>query len=272
MTAIPWPRSFHGAMRGWLRGLIAGCVLLTAPAALAFPGVTTASTNGTTSTTSPLVNLPSGINSGDTLLVLIRACVSSATITAPNEGTDWIQLFEDGTEASDDTTALFWRKASGGESSTVTFTFSSSAKFAAIAWRGTGATDPTVQPPEFSTLVIGPGTTDTPDPGNLSPTGGAKDYLWLWMGGWEGEQTSPPAGNPTNYSTPIGADSDIAGAVTTNCRVATAERQLNAASEDPGSWTLSAANDWTAWVVALHPSGGAAPACPKTLTLLGVGC
>ena len=97
--------------------------------------------------------------------------------------------------------------------------------------------------PPQAAAVETTGTSTTPDPPNLTPTGGAKDYLWIWAGGWEGEQTSPPAGSPTggNYANNIiGANSDTAGAVTTNCRVALATRNLNAASENPPAWTISA--------------------------------
>jgi hypothetical protein len=43
--------------------------------------------------------------------------------------------------------------------------------------------------------------------------------------------------------------------VATNCEIGSAYRQLNTStSEDPASWTISAApNGWSAWVVAIHP-------------------
>ncbi len=224
---------------------------------MAFPSIPAGGvvgTNGSTATTSPVVNLPSSIVAGETLFILIRNA-AGGTITFPNEGTDWVQLFEDSSDASNDTIALAWRKASGSEGATVTLTFGTSGKFAALAWRVQGATDPTVRAPEFATLVTG--SSDVPDPGSLSPTGGAKDYLWIWMGGWEGEQTSPPTGNPTNYNLAnsiAGADSGTVGAIATNCRVATAARQLNAVSENPLSWQISVSDDWTATVIAVHPA------------------
>jgi hypothetical protein len=85
------------------------------------------------------------------------------------------------------------------------------------------------------------------------PTGGAKDYLWLWLGGWQGEQGTP-AGTPTNYSTPVVANTGTAGPTPSNCRVATASRSFNAVSEDPGSWTISVADAWSAWTAAIHPT------------------
>jgi len=213
-----------------------------------------APTNGTTATTAPVINLPSGIQAGETLLILVRNA-AGGTITFPNEGTDWVQLFEDGSDASNDTTALAWRKADGLEGATVTLTFGTSGKFSAIAYRYLNAADPTVTPPEFATLVTG--TSATPDPGTVTPTGGTKKYSFIWMGGWEGEQT-PPASVPTNYNSPVEANSGTAGLSATNCRVACAHREAEVSSEDPGSWTIDVSEDWTATVVAIHPAPAAA--------------
>lgn len=217
---------------------------------MAFPTVrATNTTLGTTATTTPVVNLPAGIIAGETLLVLIRVAVAGA-IGWPDAS--WNEMFDASDDAADDQMAMAWRKALGNEGATVTLS-SGNGKFAALSWRISGTRDPTVQAPEKSTVATG--TSTLPDPLSLSPTGGSKDYLWLWVGGWEGEQTSPPTGNPANYtSNIIGADSGTAGVTTTNCRVASATRNLTAASDNPGSWTISASEDWTAYTVAIHPA------------------
>jgi len=215
---------------------------------MAFPvDAARATTNGTGAGTSVTVNLPAGIVAGNVLVALHRCAVAGA-IGWP---TGWTELKDASVDAADDQQALAYRKADGNEGTTMTVT-QGNGKFASIVWRITGAEDPAVQAPEVSADATG--TSATPDPASLTPTGGAKDYLWLWLGGWEGEQTSPPAGNPTNYSNPDGANSGTGGAIATNCRVAGASRQLNAASEDPPSWTISVSDDWTAWTLALHPA------------------
>ena len=217
---------------------------------MAFPAIaTTATTNGTTATTSAVVTMPSGLAAGDLIIVVFRAAADGNVTPA-----GWTEFLESNADASDDGTTFLWRKATGDANDTLTMTITSS-KFAAAAYRITGAADPAVTPPQ-SAAVETTGTSTLPDPPSLTPTGGAKDYLWIWSGGWEGEQTSPPASNPTNYTlSPIGANSGTAGAVTTNCRVALAARQLNAASENPPSWTISASDDWTALSIAVHPAG-----------------
>lgn len=216
---------------------------------MAFPLVqTTATTNGSAASASPVVNLPTGIVSGDLLIVLFRTAIGSSGVGWP---AGWTELVESIADASDDAQAIGYRQAGASEPATISLT-TASAKFAAIAYRISGAANPANQAPQVSAVATG--TSATPDPASLTPTGGAKDYLWLWLGGWEGEQTSPPAGNPTNYATPLGADSGTGGAIPTNVRVASARRSINAASEDPGSWTISVSDDWTAWTLAVHPA------------------
>ena len=208
--------------------------------------VSTATTIGSTASATPVINLPTTILSGNTLLAAVRVAGAGA-IGWPS---GWTELVDVATDASDDQFAMAWRKADGTESTTISLS-SANQKFAGVVWNIHGADDPTVQPPELSTIATG--TSTTPDPTTVTPTGGAKDYLWMWIGSWEGEQTSPPASNPTNYTGVVGADSGTAGAVTTNVRVAGAHRYNNAASEDPGSWTISVSDDWTAYAVAVHP-------------------
>jgi len=208
-------------------------------------------TNGTSAATNKVCSLigSGGGNpvSGD-LLVLILRSAAADTHTTP---TNWTQLvLNNADDASLDVTSVWYKVADGAEGATVTVTCTTSLKFTAICWAITGHDSATA--PVISAAATS--TNNAPDPPSLTPAGGAKDFLWLWIGGWEGEQTSPPTGNPTNYSNPIGADSGTAGATSTNCRCAGASRQLNAASENPPSWLISVSEDWTAWTLAIYPA------------------
>jgi len=216
---------------------------------MAFPVVESTATTGRTAaeTTSP-VSYPATVSPGALLVAIVRVPVAGA-IGWP---AGWNELVEDSSDASDDVTAFAWKAAAGTEDGLTFDVTHGNGKLAGIVYSITGAEDPAVQPPQLSTVATG--TSATPDPASLTPAGGAKDYLWLWLGGWEGEQTSPPSGNPTNYSSPLGASTGTAAAITTNCRVASAQRNLNAASEDPGSWTISVSDDWTAYTLAVHPA------------------
>jgi hypothetical protein len=214
---------------------------------VAFPTVeSTATTNRTAAETTAVVTLPATVSAGATLIVLGRVTVVGST-TWP---AGWTKA-DSTADASDDITVWAWKKADGNEDGTTINVTIPSGKSAWIAYSIIGARDPTVQPPLASGMTTS--TNTNPNPQVLNASGTPKDFLWLWMGGWEGEQTSPPTGQPTNYTDPIGANTGTASAVTTNCRVASARRALTAASEDPPAWTISASDDWVAFTVAVFP-------------------
>lgn len=215
----------------------------------------TATTNGSTAATSHSVTLPTATYTyGDTIIVLARATVAGA-IGWP-DGT-WTEMVEDSSDASDDVTAIAWKTAVGNESGTTITVTHGNGKLAAIAILVTGGRLPGLRAPELSTVAVGTGT--NPDPTTCTPTGGTKPYLWIWMGGWDGEQTSPPATGPTDFTGGVGANTGTSGITTTNCRVAVWFRNAySASSYDAGSCTLSAsaAAGWSAWLMAVHPNQG----------------
>lgn len=216
---------------------------------MAFPVVEDKIGTGGTSTASPTaVSYPATVSAG-ALLVCIARCAVVGAIGWPS---GWNELVEDSSDGSDDVSAIAWKAADGSEGGTTFSVTHGTGKSAYIVYSITGAENPATQPPQISTVAVG--TSTTPNPTLLTPTGGTKDYLWLWLGCWEGEQTSPPAGNPTDYSATLGASSGTAGAVTTNVRCASAQHTSTDSSEDAGSWTISASDDWTAWVMAVHPA------------------
>lgn len=217
-----------------------------------------AGTSGSTATTSPVVNLPGSIAAGNLLIISIRN-MAGGTMAWPS---GWTEFFEDSSDATNDTTGMGWRAADGTEGATVTLTnlFSASGKFAALAWRITGAIDPTTQAPEAAVAV---GTNATPDAPSISPTGGSKDYLFLAAMGWDGESFVVNA-DPSGYGNIVVADSGTGGAVATNGGARGLSRQATTASENPSAWTLNATPNagWTAVVVAVHPPAPAADLRP----------
>jgi len=186
------------------------------------------------------------------LFVCLLSRTSTGTHTYP---AGWTELTEQ-INLGDDVTSIAYRPADGTETGTFTVTISTGTqKFAAIVWRISGACDPAIQAPQLSAPARSAST--TPNPTTVTPTGGAKDYLFLWLGAWSGEQPPPPTSQPTNYASATpdrqGASTGTGGLPATNCRVAGTTRKVNAASEDPGSWTISASGDWIAWAMAVHP-------------------
>lgn len=214
----------------------------------------------TTTVTSHTVNLPASIQSGETLIAVFAYAVADGTASISWPG-GWTQFFalennSGGTEGF----AGAWRKADGTEGSTITVTTgTTSTRSSHVSYRISGATDPTVTPPEAQTAQ---GNNGSPDPPSLTPTGGAKDYLWLAVGASSHGDTY--TAYPTNYSNGIqiaGGTAGTAGASITG----SAERGLNATSEDPGAYThnQSTVAEWVAATVGVHPSGS------STITVSG---
>lgn len=227
------------------------------PSAASFPSVAATNTSTTTSAaTSHTVNLPSGIQSGELLISLITVYNDSGStpidVTWPG---GWTEFFEQ--DATSSTLHLVtsgaYRQATGSEGSSITVTTNVGGYAGHNSYRITGAADPAVQPPEVSTTpyIDDPGTTI--DPPSLSPTGGANNYLWLAVAGWR-RSGRTLVGSPTNYTNTLDANS---GGGAPGVHLVSARRQLNAASEDPGLFTVSANSERKIGAtIAVHPAGG----------------
>jgi len=207
---------------------------------MAFPVLeTTATTTGFVADSTPDINLPSGIQADDLLIILFRT--GSGSGASPPSG--WTELTE--SLDSGDGTTISYKWADGTESGTVAFS-TVSARFTGIAFRISGAENPGTQPPEFSTITTG--SDAAPNSGSRTPTGGAKDYLWLSLVAWASGPAVTNRTPPTNYSNDTGAG-DSSGIV----RVLGATRSHNASTENPGAWTIDSSAAWIGWTVAVHP-------------------
>lgn len=217
-----------------------------------FPTVLATNTSGefAANVTSHTVSLPSGIVSGN-LLIVCFAVDAGPTITWPG---GWTEFFI-GDASAAVTLALAYRQADGGEGASITVTTDVSERSAHTSYRIVGHEDPATQSPEASVAATGSNT--FPNPGSLTPTGGAKDYLWLAIHGHDDDSSTTVF--PTNYTDGLSIEG---GGTTDGCGIASAERQLAVASEDPDPFTISAVDRWVAATVAVHPP---APAAPQTL-------
>src|SRR3990172_9436389 len=162
-----------------------------------------------TAGTQHTVSLPTGVQSGDLLIVVFGyKNGTSQTINWPG---GWTQFFR-----SDRTTTVgvvaAYRQADGSEGSTITVGTSGSIKTSHNSYRITGAENPLKPPPQSSAPN---GTSPPPAPPSLTPTGGAKDYLWIAVE--THNQTSsqiPITGFPASYSAGIQANGDISNSTT----------------------------------------------------------
>jgi hypothetical protein len=208
-----------------------------------------AATSGSTAAASHAVVYPATVTAGSLLMVVGRVAGVGAVAVS---GGGWT-IVQDSSDASDD--VMFWMYrdtlAAGTEDGTSITVTHGTFKMVAVSLSITGAENPATQAPQSSTIAIG--TNTTPDPTTCTPTGGAKDYLWLWAGGWDGEQTLSKT-QPTNFTDRADVSSGTGGLPATNVQIKVPDRQLNAASLDAGSITLSGApTGWTAWLLAVHP-------------------
>lgn len=214
---------------------------------MAFPAVAARNTSRTNiADTNHTVSLPSGISSGDLLIIVFAHTVSASTVTFPAGYTKFATATNN--NADDQMVTVAYRQADGTEGASITVTTGTSGRSTHVTLRITGHENPATQAPEAATST---GDNLPSDPPNLTPTGGAKDYLWLAVGA--NSNSTPLSAAPTNYSdfTVITTGGSGGGA----CTSATGERQLNAASENPGAFTGAAAtSEYAAITIAVHPA------------------
>ncbi len=107
-------------------------------------------------------------------------------------------------------------------------------------------------PPEATAMAVG----TAPDAASLSPSWGADDTLWIAVGA-SGEDSltgsyTGIATAPTNYGNQ--ADSGISADAIGGVAGSVAFRQVNAASENPGTWTMDTSNArGAALLIAVRP-------------------
>jgi hypothetical protein len=198
--------------------------------------------------------MPSGIVAGELLILFCRVAENDD----PDAVSGWTSFFGpiNAGGSSDDWNRFFWRKATGGEGSSVGWTTGTNMRTVSMCARISGAADPTVTPPQMAHTFGGFGA--NPNPPNLTPSGGAKDYLWLAGFGSDRDfGGDPPATAPSGYSgwNDYGATS---GSATSSTNLGFGYKQANAASEDPGVVTLTS-SWWLAFTIAIHPGAEFVP-------------
>jgi len=221
---------------------------------MAFPAIvgTPTESNATADDASPFtVSRPAGVNGQ--LTIVIIGVDGNPTLTWPAAYT---QFF---TQSRAGTLTIYgaYHQEDGTETTTFDITSSASEKWAAIVYSISGAANPTTQVPQAAT-VDGSVASNTPDPPSLTPTGGAKDYLWIAAVTQDGEEAdddtwanTPPASYTP--SPPRQKSTDVGAAATTNVSTCTAERQLNAASDNPGTFGVDQSLTYVAATIAIHP-------------------
>ncbi len=193
--------------------------------------------------TSHLVQMPATVNANDLLLVLFMNDGDTA-VTTPSGWTCKV-TYAYGTYIR---VGMYAKIAVGDEDGT-TVDFVTAASELCIAqtyrvrqgtWGGSIADDIDGE------LAVG--SSEYPNGPNLTPTWGAKDTLWITAFGCDKERTVSVW--PTDYTnTQYNSNEDTSGVSGGSCR-----RELNAASEDPGAFTLNLGENWIASTLAIEPT------------------
>lgn len=219
---------------------------------MAFPAVVTTNESSTnTAGTSHVVNLPGSLVVGNLIVILLDKGSTAATVNAV---ADWSEVVD---ENSGNGLYVLCHEVNGSEGSTLTLTTSASTRSAEISYQISGAAAPFVQLPELSTVATG--TSVNPNATTCTPTGGAKDYLWLTFFGSAGEEADDDTwvtGTPTSFTNLLQKSCGTAG---TNLGglIGSAQQQLNAASLDAAQFTMAVSAAWRAYTLAIHPEPAA---------------
>jgi len=205
---------------------------------MAFPVVEAVNGGGVDEkVSSHTISLPASIAADDLLLVFI-ASYYSYNFTFP-EG--WTQLFEN-TEGTYTSFGAWYRIADGEEGASITVTTPLDTTVAHTSFRISNY----YGIPECGTPSYG--ADDNPDPPNLAPSWAGQEQLWIAACGYcdDGGVTT----YPTNYSD---GRCDVSDVNIYEAGIATARRELDAASENPGTFDLiDASTYWIANTVAIQ--------------------
>jgi hypothetical protein len=209
---------------------------------VAFPVVAGTNTSTQASSTSHTVNLPASIAAGDLLIIFFGYNNTADDVTTPS---GWTQFFND---VNGIRFYGFYKVADGGEGATVTISSSTSGASRHASYRITGYQSV----PEATTST---GASATPDPPNLTPSWGAADTLWL--------ASTHCANSTTDLAAPTNYGSIVQSAIQNSAQVGVAQRNLNAASDNPGTFTGATNSLWVAATVGVRPTAGGAAAKAK---------
>lgn len=217
---------------------------------MAFPSVESITeTSFSSASTTHNVSMPATVNSGDLLLILF--CAHASGTTTHTEPTDWSTVFDFQDGGGYGHTSCYAKIADGDEDSTTVNVATSAARAAsAHVYRITGHSGALTA--VESATTTGNGT--RPNPPNLAPSWGSADTLWIagWGTADDDIETTGWSANYTGNQT----DTACGGGGNSSGRIASATRELAAASDNPGEGIISSSESQMAFTIAIRPSAG----------------
>jgi hypothetical protein len=189
---------------------------------------------------------PAGTSRGDLVVVLIAALAASDTFTF--EG-GFVQLSVRRAVTFSTSAAYTVSPGDIGKTLPGSFEVTLSVAGTPVSYAAFAFTAGTFVAPAYGVLSA-TGTSALPDPPALTPPPGSADYTWIAWATWASTATLTSC--PTNYVLQVAPPNNGIG-------FGDCTRQLTAATENPGTFTISASSLWDAQTVAVR---GKAPAGP----------
>lgn len=232
---------------------------------MAFPQTAAPTEASTTANPSSInITLPATVNADALLLIAVAAYDNSTPDLAGSgdngEPSGWTLLETAHLSANWQRGWLLGRKADGTEGGTsVTIDFDQGDNAVAHAYHVTDWSG-TLGDVETARTTGGSSQSSNPNPPSLSPAAGADDYLWFAFA-FGGNDDGAYVSAPTNYTGGVGT---VTGAGNNDgAQIMSARRELNASSEDPGTFEWDLNDHWAAITAAIPPGtagggGGAA--------------
>lgn len=238
---------------------------------MAFPQVSDADTKSGTvgsNSNSWTLTYPTNLANGD-LVLAFAAVDGNSTGTFP---AGWVAIST--ANPGGDVTLVRAKKLSDG-TETGNFTLGISAneqgawrllRIPAAGWEGTLGTQFAKEPLSGSVAgVAAGGTSANPDPFSLDPDNWATEDT-LWIAVMAGDANRTVTGYPASYTNTATDNPASSG----GAYLGIARLESAVSSEDPGTFTISASDDWVAGTIAIRPAAAAAAAVPYR-SLMGVG-
>lgn len=221
---------------------------------MAFPTVQSTSSGNNNASTSHSVTMPSGLTSGDLILVVWcnHESFAPATVTPPAGYTKHQELSNNNELSA----AIMSKVSDGTEGASQTFTLPSSETAAYVVYRITGhnsAVEATIN--NNGGLPGSPGEVMTWPVTALTPTWGAADTLWIVSLHNEGHNNAPGRTVSTNYQNLIRIP--VTGALSNQAQVATGRRENNTATESPDNCTTVSNTRALTTLVGIEPAPSA---------------
>ena len=206
-------------------------------------GSTTTNDSGL-SGTSFAADLPSGVVSGDLIVVILTVDrISGTPIDWP---VGWVELY-DTVSGTNITGAMAYKVSDGTEGSSVTITISSAQQACSRSYRITGHDSSA----EANTSAISSSTSQTPP--SITPSYGSRDYLFIAV-----DHVDTYLYTINTFPSGYGNTSDLkSGSGGARCGLGTCDRQATVTTETPTNFILSIARTGLTSTIAIPaPSAG----------------